>query len=235
MMATDARMEDTRAALQILLDNPTVSAASDPDAHERVRRNLTPLNRWFSEHAGWWIDSHPQFMRLVRATGRAEPSHRSAWARDRRSYELLCWCLWFGEHTAGRKFTISQLADAIREKSRSLGEKGQFDWKNRNERYRLVRVLNALDEMGALRIQDGSTTEWGSDEGKRDALCEWGALAWQLNVPFGAEHLNRLAEGEAEDVEDPGGHEASPGCVRTVSSSLARRSSAGRIRKPTSM
>jgi uncharacterized protein (TIGR02678 family) len=56
-------------------------------------------------------------------------------------------------------------------------------------------VFRGLEEMGVLRLQDGSVDEWADQNGKRDALYAWGAAAWRLHVAIPAAELEQLAEG----------------------------------------
>ncbi len=196
-------LEDFRAAATALIDTTTIASDVDRVTHQQVRRNLTALNTWFSDRTGWRIQDHAEFVRLVKTPARAEPAHALPWARDRRDYELLVWVLWYGEQTGGRRFIISQMAEEIRVRSSDDGDEYAFDWLRHAERRRLVRVLDALVAMGIVRIMDGSLDEWDHDEGKRDALCEWGAAAWQLHVPFRPEVLDRLAAGELATVPEP--------------------------------
>lgn len=199
----DASLEEFRAAATALIDSTIIASEHDRITHQRIRRNLSALNAWFSDRTGWRIQDHAEFVRLVKTPARAEPAHASPWARDRRDYELLAWVLWYGEHTGGRRFIISQMAEEIRVRSGHEDAEASFDWLRQAERRRLVRVLDALVAMGIIRIMDGSLDEWNAEEGKRDALCEWGAAAWQLHVPFRPELLERLARGEVETVPQP--------------------------------
>jgi uncharacterized protein (TIGR02678 family) len=199
----DSTLEDFRAAATALIDATIIAADIDRVTHQQIRRNLSALNAWFADRTGWRIQDHAEFIRLVKTPARAEPAHALAWARDRRDYELLVWVLWYGEQTGGRRFIISQMAEEIRLRSGDDGAEFAFDWLRHAERRRLVRVLDALLAMGIIRIMDGSLDEWDQEEGRRDALCEWGAAAWQLHVPFRPELLERLAAGELTVVPEP--------------------------------
>jgi uncharacterized protein (TIGR02678 family) len=199
----DPTLEEFRATATALIDSTIIASELDRITHQRIRRNLTALNAWFSDRTGWRVQDHAEFVRLVKTPARAEPAHSTPWARDRRDYELLAWALWYGEHTGGRRFIISQMAEEIRVRSGHESADDAFDWLKHAERRRLVRVLDALVAMGVIRIMDGSLDEWDSEEGKRDALCEWGAAAWQLHVPFRPEPLERLARGELASVPHP--------------------------------
>lgn len=196
----DPRLDEFRSCAEALIDASIIPAESDRDLHQRIRRHQRALNAWFSEQVGWRLVEHPEFVRLIKPVEYPEPAYAMSWAADRRDYELFVWLLWFAEQTAGRKFTISQVADAIRERSAEAGEDGAFDWLTISERRRLVRVMGAMQDMRVIRIRDGSLREWQEETGKRDALCEWGAATWNLNVPFLTEELQRLAEGELSRI-----------------------------------
>lgn len=217
--------EDRRAAAAALIDQTIIAADIDRVTHQQVRRNLASLASWFADRAGWRVQEHAEFVRLVKTPARAEPAHALEWARDRRDYELLAWVLWYGEHTGGRRFIISQMAEEIRVRSAEVtagvagakatdvgeamdgvegaGTDTVFDWLRHAERRRLVRVLAGLVSMGVVRIMDGSLDEWDHEEGKRDALCEWGAAAWQLHVPYRPAVLEELARGALDAVPEP--------------------------------
>lgn len=193
-----AKLDEFRACAELLIDNAVIASAVDRDEHARIRRNLRPLNAWFADRTGWRVQDHPEFVRLVTMPARAETAHAAPWARDRRDLELYAWALWYGEQTKGRKFTVSQMAKEIRDRSVRTGlEEDAFDWRRLADRRRLARIFDALEAQGAIRVRDGSLTEWQDEEGKRDALCEWGALAWQLHITIPSRILERLATGEA--------------------------------------
>jgi uncharacterized protein (TIGR02678 family) len=195
MITSDtARGADFRLCAEALIDRTLVTAADDRPLLEKVRRNANELQAAFGRLTGWRVQTHPEFARLVKTPARPEASHGLVWARGRTDYALLAWVLWYGEHTGGRKFTVSQIAEEI--KLRSAGPDGPgLDWTSHAQRLAARRVFRGLEEMGVLRLQDGSVEEWADENGKRDALYAWGAAAWRIHVGIPAEELERLAEG----------------------------------------
>lgn len=189
-----ARSADFRLCAEALLDRSVVTAADDRPLLEKIRRYANELQASFGRLAGWRVQTHPEFARLVKTPARAEVSHGLPWARGRMDYALLAWVLWYGEHTGGRKFTVSQIADEIKLRSAGPGDAG-IDWAAHAQRLAAKRVFRGLEEMGILRLQDGSVDEWADDNGKRDALYAWGAAAWRVHVGIPAAELERLAEG----------------------------------------
>lgn len=198
----EARLADFRRAAEALVDTDVISAARDRDIHALVRRHAQQLESWFGSRLGWGLVEHPEFSRLMKLPARPDPSMGATWAYSARDYELLAWVLWFGERHSG-KFTISLLAEEIRNRSAEVGEGASFDWMRHEDRLRLRRVLEALERMSAVRVWDGSAHEWAEGEGKHDALCEWGALAWQIHVPFSSATVDELAAGTRASVPAP--------------------------------
>lgn len=200
MMVSDvARSADFRLCAEALIDRPIVTAADDRALLEKIRRHQPALQAAFGRVTGWRVQAHPEFARLVKTAARAEASQRLAWAKGRLDYALLAWVLWYGEHTQGRKFTVSQIAEEIKLRSAATDGPG-LDWDSHAQRLAARRVFRGLEEMGVLRLQDGSVDEWADRNGKRDALYAWGAAAWRIHVGIPAAELERLAEGHPTPV-----------------------------------
>lgn len=195
MITSEAAHADFRRCAEALVDRAVITAEEDRPLLEVVRRHAPALQSTFGRLTGWRLQAHPEFARLVKTPARAEPSHGLEWARTRQDYELLAWVLWFGEHTGGRKFTVSQVAEEIRLRTVSDDGAAHFDWDARDQRLAVRRVFHGLEEMGVLRLEDGSVDDWADEHGKRDALYGWGAAAWRLHVGLPAAELERLAEG----------------------------------------
>ncbi|MBV9108458.1 MAG: TIGR02678 family protein [Gemmatimonadetes bacterium] len=197
MSATDtARAADFRICAEALIDRPMITAAEDRALLEKIRRHQPSLQSTFGRLTGWRVQAHPEFARLVKTPARAEASHGLAWAKGKLDYALLAWVLWYGEHTGGRKFTVSQIAEEIKLRSAGPDDPG-LDWASRDQRLAARRVFRGLEEMGVLRLQDGSVDEWADENGKRDALYAWGAAAWRIHVGIPAAELERQAEGRS--------------------------------------
>jgi uncharacterized protein (TIGR02678 family) len=186
---------DFRLCAEALIDRAVITARDDRPLLEKVRRHAPALQSTFGRLTGWRLQAHPEFARLVKTPARAEASHGLEWVRGRQDYELLAWVLWYGEHTGGRKFTVSQVAEEIRLRTASPHGVAEFDWGSRDQRLTVRRVFHGLEEMGVLRLEDGSVDDWAEEHGKRDALYGWGAAAWRLHVGIPAAELERLAEG----------------------------------------
>lgn len=200
MITSDiARAADFRLCAEALIDRPVITAAHDRPLLEKVRRHQPALQSTFGRLTGWRVQAHPEFARLVKTPARAAASHGLAWARGKTDYALLAWVLWYGEHTHGRKFTVSQIAEEIKLRSAGPGA-AALDWTTREQRLAARRVFRGLEEMGVLRLQDGSVEEWADENGKRDALYAWGAAAWRIHVGISGAELERLAEGRSAPV-----------------------------------
>jgi uncharacterized protein (TIGR02678 family) len=197
MITSEAQHRDFRLCAEALIDRVSVTAVEDRALLDKIRRNGPTLQSTFARLAGWRVQTHPEFARLVKTPALAEASHGLEWARGRMDYALLAWTLWYGEHTGGRRFTVSQIADEIKQRSAAPDGTGGLDWTARDQRLAARRVFRGLEEMGVLRLQDGSVDEWADDTGKRDALYAWGAAAWRLQVNLPPAELEALAEGRA--------------------------------------
>jgi len=197
MISSEAAHRDFRHCAEALIDLTVITAEGDRPLLDSIRRHAPALQSTFGRLTGWRLQPHPHFARLVKTPARAEPSHGLEWARGRTDYALLAWVLWYGEHSGGRKFTVSQIAEEIRVRSGSDEGVPWVDWASRDQRLAARRVFRGLEEMGVLRLQDGSVDEWAEQNGKRDALYAWGAAAWRLHVAIPAAELEQLAEGRA--------------------------------------
>ena len=197
MITSDVAHRDFTLCAEALIDRVSVTAAADRPLLDKIRRHGPSLQSTFARLAGWRLQTHPEFARLVKSPARAEASHGLAWAQGKLDYELLAWVLWYQEHTGSRKFTISQIADEIKLRSAAPDGLPGLDWTRRDQRLAARRVFRGLEEMGVLRLQDGSVEDWADDTGKRDALYSWGAAAWRLHVNLPAAELEHLAEGRA--------------------------------------
>jgi uncharacterized protein (TIGR02678 family) len=194
MITSEAAHRDFRLCAEALIDRPVLTAVNDRPLLEKIRRHQPALQSTFGRLTGWRVQAHPEFARLVKTPARAEAAHGLAWAKGRTDYALLAWVLWYGEHTGGRKFTVSQIAEEIKLRSAG-GDDAGLDWSAHAQRLAARRVFRGLEEMGILRLQDGSVDEWADENGKRDALYAWGAAAWRIHVGIPAAELERLAEG----------------------------------------
>jgi uncharacterized protein (TIGR02678 family) len=199
VITSEAQHRDFRLCAEALLDRAVLTPADDRPLLEKVRRLAPALQSTFGRLTGWRLQTHPEFARLVKTPARAEPSHALAWARGRTDYAVLAWVLWYGEHTGGRKFTLSQVAEEVKAQSTPPGGVPVLDWTPREQRLAARRVFRGLEEMGVLRLHDGSADEWADGTGKGDALYGWGAAAWRLHVGIPAPELERLADGRAPD------------------------------------
>lgn len=204
MITSETAHRDFRLCAETLIDRVSITAAADRALLDKVRRHGPSLQSAFARFAGWRLQTHPEFARLVKTPARPEPSHGLEWAQGKLDYELIAWVLWYNEHTGGRKFTVSQIADEIKLRSAAPDGLPGLDWTRRDQRLAARRVFRGLEEMGVLRLQDGSVEDWAEDTGKRDALYAWGAAAWRLHVALPAPELERLAEGRpAPPSPDP--------------------------------
>lgn len=216
MISSHALEQDVKLCAEALIDRVIVTRSAEGALLEKIRRNAPALQKAFARYAGWHLQAHPDFARLVKLPARAEASHGLAWARGRLDYALLAWVLWYGEHSGGRKFTLSQIAEEIKARSAAGDGVPGFDWSGRDQRLAARRVFRGLEEMGILRLQDGSVDEWADETGKQDALYAWGDAAWRLHVEIPAAQLEALADGRPPASAPPAAGTESIRLFRTL-------------------
>ncbi len=158
MITSEAAHREFRLCAEALIDRPVLTAANDRPLLEKIRRHQPALQSTFGRLTGWRVQAHPEFARLVKTPARAEASHGLPWARGRTDYALLAWVLWYGEHTGGRKSTVSQIAEEIKLRSAGVDDAG-LDWTSREQRLAARRVFRGLEEMGVFA---GRTAAWTS-------------------------------------------------------------------------
>lgn len=84
--------------IRLLLAKPLLTASTDEDAFDLVRRRRDPITQWFDYYCGWraFVEPRLGYARLSKVTDRPDSSRpvrrlRSSRAPfDRRRYTLLC-------------------------------------------------------------------------------------------------------------------------------------------------
>ncbi|GGM47129.1 hypothetical protein GCM10011608_34840 [Micromonospora sonchi] len=172
---TDLELADYQRAVRLVLRHPLITATwPDERALPRVRRFATTLRRDLSEAFGYRLELHGGTARLVRAKDRLDPTQpaRSRTGRpfDRRRYAYLALCLAVLGR-AGVQITLSELADSVAADASRISGLG-LDPDQGADRRAFVDAVGWLEERGALRLADGSTSAWASDPGAGEALYD---------------------------------------------------------------
>ncbi|PZG14382.1 TIGR02678 family protein [Micromonospora craterilacus] len=172
---TDLELADYQRAVRLVLRHPLITATwPDERALPRVRRFATTLRRDLSEAFGYRLELHGGTARLVRAKDRLDPTQpaRSRTGRpfDRRRYAYLALCLAVLGR-AGVQITLSELADSVAADASRISGLG-LDPDQGADRRAFVDAVGWLEERGALRLADGSTSAWATDPGAGEALYD---------------------------------------------------------------
>jgi uncharacterized protein (TIGR02678 family) len=134
-----------------------------------------------------------EFARLLKTPARHRPVGEFARVQSPRDYEMLSWILWYGEKLGRGQFLLTQMAHEIAGHANLLLGSTHIDWKDRGQRYALLRAVEVLVGAGALARYDGEIERWAqSREG--DVLYEFSDLALRIHVSLPDEVYRALAE-----------------------------------------
>ncbi|MFV2101652.1 TIGR02678 family protein [Micromonospora sp. LOL_024] len=172
---TELELADYQRAVRLVLRHPLITSTwPDERALPRVRRFASTLRRDLSEAFGYRLELHGGTARLVRAKDRLDPTQpaRSRTGRqfDRRRYAYLALCLAVLGR-AGVQITLSELADSVAADATRIGGLG-LDPDHGTDRRAFVDAVGWLEERGALRLADGSSSAWATDPGAGEALYD---------------------------------------------------------------
>lgn len=194
-------VQDRQRAFQDLLDNVAVTADQDSHAFRRIKRVRNLAHQWFSSRAGWAVVVERDFARLLKVPARHRPSGEFAKIQAPRDYEMMMWVLWFGEKLGLGPFLLTQLADEIAAHVNVTVGTGHIDWKERSQRYALLRAVDILIDVGALVRYDGEIERWASRR-EGDVLYEFTDLALRIYTALPDHVFDALVdEGDASVLE----------------------------------
>ncbi|MGE5561052.1 MAG: TIGR02678 family protein [Chloroflexota bacterium] len=172
-----------------LLDRPLILAAEDREAFARIVRAETELRDWFRVYPGWHIERTREMVRLVRQPATMRPLLGLPGLRGKLDYVLLALVLHQSEVSAarggpagtiGNRFLLSLLADEITTRMKERYGPEAFDLADQSQRRALVRVMQALERLGALTRLDGSASEWAEGSASGDGLYAFTEIAASL-------------------------------------------------------
>ncbi|MCA9541892.1 MAG: TIGR02678 family protein, partial [Myxococcales bacterium] len=208
----NAAEADLRASVRTLLASPLLRRAAAPDAYERVRRNLAPVEAWFAQTTGWSVvhDRPSGLIRVLKITDRSDATRSPVPEFTRRHYAIACLLLAELDR-AGRQTTLRWLAEQLAEATRAEPTIEDYDATQIGERRAFVHVVRWLvDGVGVLRGRDpagAGETRYLQTERGSDALYDVDdrVLALLLAAPRSPSALAspaELAEGEAIETDD---------------------------------
>ena len=164
-----------------LLDSVALTAREQPAAFRQIRVRLSEIREWFLDRTAWPVILTRDLVRLVKTPALSHPGQGFAWAKEPLDYEILLWVLWYGERLSSDQFVLT---DLVRELELSVAARighGHLNWDQRPHRASLKRVLDALEEMQALRRLDGAL-EGFVERREGDSLYEFTFLASHFRV-----------------------------------------------------
>lgn len=215
-------------AARLVLRHPLITA-SYPDKHTLplVRKWVRQLRADLAELLGYTLISSGETIRLRRVQdvldGTRPALTRARRPFDRRRYAYLVLTL-SALGRAGSQIALSELADAAAADACQIDGLG-MDTDRKSDRDAFVDAVSWLETRGALRMADGSATEWVNDPGRAEALYDidrevTGAIYAPSRV---LQHLRSVTE----LLGTPGGAGGAPAqginAQRRVSARRARR------------
>ncbi len=202
----ERELELRRTIRALLADPLLVAERADPEDWAAIRRNISELRAWFTEHTGWHlsVDVRIGVARLRKQPGWGDadatrpaiaPGH-SRRPFDRRRYVLFCLACAELDRTPGAQTLLSTLAEQIKIRSATEGL-SPFDAEVYAERFALVDALRLLERQGVLVLNDGDEDRYVAGAGDalytidRDRLSRLVATPRVPSVAAGIEELVR--------------------------------------------
>lgn len=141
-------------AAEHLLEQFWIRREDEPEKYQAVREREQALRNYFLDKAGLRLILHRHFAKLEKIPAEPEPWMGIQSFQHPRDYAVLCCLLAYLEGRAvDEQFLLSDLCEELR--AECPGEDG-LDWTHYEHRKSLVRVLRAADELGLVKVVDGS-------------------------------------------------------------------------------
>jgi uncharacterized protein (TIGR02678 family) len=172
---SELELADYQRALRLVLRHSLITSSwPDEKALLRVRRFSAPLRQDLADAFGYRLELHGSTARLVRARDELDATQpaisRTGRPFDRQRYAYLALCLAVLGR-AGIQIALSELAEAVAADANRIGGLG-LDPDHGTDRRAFVDAVGWLEQRGALRVADGSSTAWASDPGAGEALYD---------------------------------------------------------------
>lgn len=187
-MARETRSAKMQAFVD-LIDLRVVLAAREPESFQRVLRYESELRDWFRIYPGYHLERNREMVRLVRTPASLSNGLGLTGLKETQDYLLLTLVLYSAEDLAarngrttavGNRFLLSYLAEDLLRLVQSRYGAGVLDFGNIAHRRSLQRVMNLLEELGALTRLDGSAGEWADRSSSADGLYAFTEVASRL-------------------------------------------------------
>lgn len=158
-------MNEVRA----LLEQVWICKDSDKERYYKVKRDIPNFQRFVREQLGWKLIHTENLIKLEKIPAHAESFMGIQEFTEIRDYAILCAVLCFLEdREEGEQFLLSELIDSV---EAQLKAHMSLDWTSFTQRKSLVRVLQYLEKLQALRVYEGSSEAFGQEAG-REVLYE---------------------------------------------------------------
>ncbi len=208
MKKTNSQNEALTQAQVILLENEIISRSQTPDQFRLINNQYNLLQSWHDHHTGWRIYRTPASIRLIRTPVSFIQGYVFRNLRQPRDFACFIWTLWYAEtrlndggggggHSNAQQFLMSQLAERLEEQSATgylAPHVAPFDFKRQSDRYSLFHALKALEALGGLHLEDGSSEEWVNQSGQENALYEFTEVTRSLILALDMEQVRLAAK-----------------------------------------
>ncbi|MGH3294181.1 MAG: TIGR02678 family protein [Trebonia sp.] len=166
--------EYQQAARRVLRHPLITSGYPDQTSLPLIRKWAPQLRRDLAETLGYTLVSNGDTIRLRRVQDILDGT-RPAYTRarkpfDRRRYAYLVLTL-AALGRSGGQIALSELADAVAAEAGRIDGLG-MDTERKADRDAFVDAVAWLEARGALRMADGSATDWVNDPGRAEALYD---------------------------------------------------------------
>ena len=155
--------------LRTLLEEFWICRDADREEYYRVRRDVPNFQKFVREQLGWKLIHTENLIKLEKVPAHAESFMGIQEFTEIRDYCILCVVLMFLEdREEEEQFLLSELIDYVETQLKGYM---QIDWTSFTQRKSLVRVLQYLEKLYALRVYEGSSEAFGQEAG-REVLYE---------------------------------------------------------------
>ncbi|MGH3166593.1 MAG: DUF2398 family protein, partial [Trebonia sp.] len=168
-------LAEYQRAARAVLRNPLITATyPDKTSLALVRKWAPRLRLDFAEVLGYTLISNGDTIRLRRVQDALDPTRpaytRAKRAFNRRRYAYLVLAL-SAIGRSGSQIALSELADAVAADAERIDGLG-MDTERKADRDAFVDAVAWLETRGALRMADGSATDWVNDPDEAEALYD---------------------------------------------------------------
>lgn len=146
---------------EVLLSQRWVLKRNDRERYYQIKDHIKELRNLFQEKAGFSLISHPQFMRLDKTPGKAEPWMGITQFQHVEEYQILCYILTFLEDKEiEEQFILSHLCEFVQIQ---LGVDEEY-WLQFKHRKMLVNVLKYCIKEQLIIQDDGNSDQFMQDQ-----------------------------------------------------------------------